>query len=129
MLHDSHAFSGFSVSDLEAAKAFYEGTLGLKVEQDQMGLTLKLKDGVDVFVYAKPDHQPASFTILNFVVDDIDKAIDGLSDKGVEMEHYDMGEIKQDDKGVLRGLTANMGPDIAWFKDPFGNILSVLQPA
>lgn len=125
MLRDSKAFSGFSVNDQTAAKQFYEQMLGLDVTEDEMGLRLKLKDGNDVFVYAKEDHVPATFTILNFVVDDIDSAVDELAGKGVEFEHYE--GMHQDEKAIARGKTANMGPDIAWFKDPAGNILAVLQ--
>lgn len=127
MLQDSHAFSGFSVTDQAAAKQFYGEVLGVEVAEDEMGLTLKLAGGNDVFVYPKPDHQPATFTILNFPVQDIDAAVDELSAKGVEFEHYDSEQMHQDEKGITRGRAANMGPDIAWFKDPAGNILSVLQ--
>jgi len=127
MLHDSHAFSGFSVNDIEAAKTFYGDTLGLGVEQDEMGMTLKLAGGNDIFVYPKADHQPASFTILNFPVDDIDKTVDGLVAKGVTFEKYGLPEMPQDEKAIARGKAANMGPDIAWFKDPAGNILSILE--
>jgi catechol 2,3-dioxygenase-like lactoylglutathione lyase family enzyme len=120
-------FSGFSVKDLDAAQAFYGDTLGLSVERDQMGLHLKLKDQ-EVFVYQKDDHEPASFTIFNFVVADIDAAVADMAAKGVSFEQYDFGNgAKTDEKGIMRGLAANMGPDIAWFKDPSGNTLSVLQ--
>lgn len=125
MFADTPAFSGFSVDDSEAAKKFYGETLGLNVEDKGMELTLHL-NGCDVFVYAKPNHQPASYTMLNFAVADIDKAVDDLIAKGVTIERYpDMGH--QDDKGIARGRQANMGPDIAWFKDPAGNTLAVLQ--
>lgn len=128
MLQESATFSGFSVKDLTQAKQFYAGKLGLTVEQDEMGLKLKLKNQ-EVFVYTKTDHQPATFTILNFVVDDIDKTMDEMIANGVTFEKYDDlgGGAVPDEKGVLRGLTANMGPDIAWFKDPDGNILAILQ--
>lgn len=119
------AFSGFSVDDLAKAKAFYTEKLGLKLENEEMGLQLQLPGGGQVFVYDKPDHQPASFTILNFVVDDIDAAVEALEDSGISFERYE--GMQQDEKGIARGLSANMGPDIAWFKDPAGNILSVLQ--
>ena len=124
MLADAKAFSGFAVDDIEAAKRFYGETLGLKVTVlvEAHGLiTLNLADGQDVFVYAKPDHAPADFTLLNFQVDDIDAAVDDLSSRGVSFERYD--SFDQDDKGILRGP----GPSIAWFKDPAGNTLSVLQ--
>ena len=127
MLEDSHPFSGFSVNDINAAKQFYHDTLGLTVEDTGMGLRLKLAGGTEVFVYPKPDHQPASFTVLNFPVADIDATIDGLVAKGVVFEQYNSPDMPQDDRGILRGRSVNMGPDIAWFKDPAGNILSVLQ--
>ena len=127
MLKDSPAFSGFSVVDLDAARAFYADVLGLDAKVDEMGMTLKLTGGAHIFVYPKPDHKPASFTILNFPVKDIDKTIDELTAKGVEFEKYDGMPAPQDEKGVLRGLAAGQGPDIAWFKDPSGNILSILQ--
>lgn len=121
------AFSGFSVDDLAKAKEFYTKTLGLELDNEEMGLAFKLPHGGQVFVYDKPDHKPATFTILNFVVSDIDKAVDELSSTGVKFERYDNMPAPQDDKGILRGLSANQGPDIAWFKDPAGNILAVLQ--
>jgi catechol 2,3-dioxygenase-like lactoylglutathione lyase family enzyme len=127
MLKATAAFSGFSVNDLAKAKQFYTETLGLKLTDDKMGLQLDLPNGGAIFIYDKPDHQPASFTILNFVVENIDEAVDELVKSGVTMEHYDNMPAPQDDKGVARGLAANQGPDIAWFKDPAGNILSVLQ--
>jgi catechol 2,3-dioxygenase-like lactoylglutathione lyase family enzyme len=120
------AFSGFSVDNLAKAKEFYTQTLGLKVDDPGMGLRLHLPGGGTVFVYPKDDHQPATFTILNFEVDDIDQAVDELINRGVQFERYE-GDLKTDKKGILRGLCQNMGPDIAWFKDPAGNILSVLQ--
>lgn len=122
------AFSGFSVNDQEAAKKFYTETLGLTLEDEKMGLTFSLPNGGRLFAYPKDDHQPATYTMLNLVVDDIDAAIDELESKGVTFEQYDMGNgAKTDEKGVLRGLSAEMGPDIAWFKDPAGNILSIMQ--
>ncbi|HSX02882.1 MAG TPA: VOC family protein [Candidatus Saccharimonadia bacterium] len=126
MFKEAHAFSGFSVNDLAAAKAFYSETLGLEVDQDEMGLNLKLAGGVQVFIYPKDDHQPATYTVLNFSVDDIEAAVKALTDKGVALEHY---EGLTDEQGIARGLAAHRGPDIAWFKDPAGNILSVLQEA
>jgi catechol 2,3-dioxygenase-like lactoylglutathione lyase family enzyme len=128
MFKPQAAFSGFSVNDLAKAKEFYQGTLGVQVEEEGegMGIRIHLPGGGTVFVYDKPDHQPASFTILNFVVDDIDGAVDELTSRGVQFEHYDNG-AKTDDKGIARGRSQNMGPDIAWFKDPAGNFLSVLQ--
>jgi catechol 2,3-dioxygenase-like lactoylglutathione lyase family enzyme len=125
MFKTKAAFSGFSVDDLARAKAFYAETLGLKVDDEGAGLRLHLPGGGGVFVYPKDDHQPATFTILNFEVDNIDAAVDALRDKGVQFEHYE--DIPTDEKGVLRGISKNLGPDIAWFKDPAGNVLSVLE--
>lgn len=124
MFRNTHAFSGFSVNDLAAAKNFYGQALGLDVSDDDMGLHLKIAGGTEIFVYQKDDHKPATFTILNFAVDDIEMAVIALEAKGVTLEHYDG---MTDAKGIARGLSHNQGPDIAWFKDPAGNILSVLQ--
>ena len=127
MLKDSQAFSGFSVRDLAAAKAFYVDVIGLEVEENWMGLKVKTKGNNDLFVYPKDDHQPATYTVLNFEVADIDKAVEALTAKGVKFEKYDLGNgAKTDEKGVMRGKESNMGPDIAWFKDPSGNIFSVI---
>lgn len=126
MLKNSKAFSGFSVDDLAAAKKFYGETLGLDVEEKPMGLLLKLSNEHVIYIYPKEDHQPATYTILNFPVDDIDQAVKELKAKSVEFENYDN---MTDDKGIARGIAQNMGPDIAWFKDPAGNILSVLHEA
>ena len=124
MLKDSHAFSGFAVGDIKKAKEFYGRTLGLEVSEESMGiLALHLAGGATVIIYPKPDHVPASFTILNFPVDDVDKAVEALTRRGVRFEIYDEGDVKTDKKGVMRGN----GPTIAWFKDPAGNILSVLE--
>jgi predicted enzyme related to lactoylglutathione lyase len=126
MFKDTKAFSSFSVNDLEAAKQFYGEVLGLNiVEQGDMGITLDITGNNGVFLYNKPNHEPAAFTVLNFPVDDIDQALADLEAKDVVFEHYDgMG---QDEKGVMRGKAEGNGPDIAWFKDPAGNILSILQ--
>lgn len=121
------AFSGFSVDDLGKAKDFYTDTLGFKLIDDSMGLTLEMPGSAQAFVYSKPDHQPATFTILNLVVKDIDEAVDKLVSKGIRFEHYDTNDFATDEKGIARGKDANMGPNIAWFKDPAGNILSVLE--
>lgn len=121
------AFSGFSVLDLAKTKAFYADTLGLEVREDKMGLHLHLPSGADIFIYEKPNHQPATFTILNLVVENIDESLAELKAKGVEFLQYNMKEMPQDEKGILRGLSAGMGPDIAWFEDPSQNILSILQ--
>lgn len=120
------AFSGFSVNDLAKARTFYTQTLGLRVENDGVGIRLHLPGGATVFAYPKPDHQPATFTILNFAVDDIDAAVDDLTSRGVQFERYNNGP-KADEKGILRGRAQNRGPDIAWFKDPAGNVLSVIE--
>jgi predicted enzyme related to lactoylglutathione lyase len=121
MFADTKAFSGFAVDDLEAAKKFYGETLGLRTSEHYGLLTLHLAGGRDTLVYPKPGHEPASYTILNFQVNDIDAAVDELTRRGVRFERYDgMG---QDDKGINRAG----GPYIAWFKDPAGNILAVLQ--
>ena len=128
MLKDSKAFSGFSVNDLDQARTFYGDTLGLSLdEQANMGFTINFPHGHSVFVYPKNDHQPATFTILNFPVEDIYTAVEELTTKGVVFEQYNNSQMPQDEKGVLRGRAAKMGPDIAWFKDPAGNILAILQ--
>ena len=124
MFKDTKAFSGFSVNDLAVAKEFYGQKLGLEVELGPQGMRLKVAGGNPTFVYSKPDHVPATYTILNFPVDDIDRAVDELKHKGVTFEHYDK---VTDAKGIARGASTGGGPDIAWFKDPAGNILSVLQ--
>ncbi|MCR8557060.1 VOC family protein [Mucilaginibacter sp. BJC16-A38] len=126
MFKDTKAFSGFSVNDMQKAKEFYHGTLGIEVEENNMGImTLKIAGGADVVVYPKPNHEPATFTILNFTVGDVDKTVDELIAAGITFEQYDFGDMKTDEKGIMRGN--GYGPDIAWFKDPAGNILSVLK--
>jgi catechol 2,3-dioxygenase-like lactoylglutathione lyase family enzyme len=124
MLENSKAFSGFAAPDIAKVKEFYAKTLGLKVTEEHGLLTLHLVGGNNVLIYPKPDHVPATFTVLNFPVDDVDLAVDELSKRGVRFEKYDGPEIKTDEKGIMRGN----GPTIAWFKDPAGNILSVLKP-
>ena len=126
MLTTQSAFSGFSVDDLTKARTFYTEVLGLEIDNEEMGLTLRLPGGGKLFVYPKPNHQPATFTVLNFVVNNIDEAVDELNSLGVQFEHYG-GEMKTDEKGIARGKQQHMGPDIAWFKDPAGNIISVLE--
>ena len=121
MFQAKGAFSGFSVNDLEKAKAFYSDTLGLKVNPEGVGLRLHLPGGGTVFAYPKNDHQPATFTILNLKIDNIDEAVDELKDRGVSFERYQ--GAPQDDRGIMRAF----GPPIAWFKDPAGNILSVIE--
>jgi predicted enzyme related to lactoylglutathione lyase len=121
MFANTTAFSGFAVDDLEAAKKFYGETLGLNTSEQYGLLTLHLAGSRDTLVYPKPDHVPANYTILNFEVDDIDAAVDELVRRGVQLEKYD--GLGQDEKGINRAG----GPYIAWFKDPAGNILAVLQ--
>jgi catechol 2,3-dioxygenase-like lactoylglutathione lyase family enzyme len=119
---DTKAYSGFAVPDVEQAEQFYGDTLGINVTEEHGLLTLHLNGGQrPTLIYPKPDHEPAGFTILNFEVDDVEKAVDALNAKGVEMEKYE--GFDQDEKGIMRG----QGPDIAWFKDPAGNVLSVLK--
>jgi catechol 2,3-dioxygenase-like lactoylglutathione lyase family enzyme len=124
MLADSKAFSGFAVPDIDEARRFYGETLGLDVElvEGPGLLTLHLAGDRPVMIYPKPDFEPAAYTILNFPVDDVEAAVDELSARGVRFERYD--DFDQDEKGIARGN----GPDIAWFKDPAGNVLSVLTP-
>ncbi|MGH7445882.1 MAG: VOC family protein, partial [Longimicrobiales bacterium] len=119
MLTDSNAFSGFSVDDVAKAKTFYGGTLGLDVSEEHGMLTLHLAGNKDVLLYSKPNHQPATYTVLNFPVDDVDDAVDELVGRGVRFERYDLPDIKTDAKGIARD---DRGPTIAWFKDPAGNI-------
>ena len=126
MLKDTKAFQGFSVNDLDAAKQFYGETLGIEVSENPAGLTLHIAGGErNTLVYPKDDHEPASFTILNFPVDDVEGTVDALAERGVEFERYEGTEIETDEKGVFRGE----GPLIAWFKDPAGNVLSVIDAA
>jgi catechol 2,3-dioxygenase-like lactoylglutathione lyase family enzyme len=122
MLADSRAFSGFGVDDVPRAREFYGQTLGLRTSEEHGMLTLHLAGDRDTLVYPRPGHRPAEYTILNFPVDDIDRAVDELSARGVRFEHYD--GFEQDAKGIMRAG----GPPIAWFTDPAGNVLSVLQP-
>lgn len=122
----TEAFSSFSVDDLKAAKEFYGDTLGLNVSGEEEGLALKFDKGATIFLYPKDDHEPASFTVLNLSVSDIDAAVDDLTGRGIEFESY-TGEIETDDKGIFRGKERGHGPNIAWFKDPAGNILSVME--
>jgi len=124
MFESTRAFSGFAVDDVDKARAFYADTLGLKVSilDEENGLmVLHLAGDRDTFVYRKPDFTPATYTILNFSVDDVDAAVDALTSRGVRFERYD--GFDQDEKGIWRGA----GPPIAWFTDPAGNILSVLK--
>ena len=119
---NTKAFSSFSVKDLDEAKRFYGQTLGLEVSESDEGLILQTKGSIDVFIYPKPNHTPATFTVLNFVVDDVDRAVDELTKMGVRFQIYDKGELKTDDRGIFQGK-----PKIAWFKDPAGNFLSIIE--
>ena len=123
MLGNTKAFSGFSVDDLDAAKRFYGDTLGVEVSENDAGLTLHVGGDQPVFVYRKDDHEPATFTILNFQVDDVEGTVAGLAERGVEFERYEGTEIETDEQGIFRGG----GPLIAWFKDAAGNVLSVIK--
>ena len=122
MFREAETFCSFSVDDLKRAKDFYGGTLGLDVSETKEGLELTL-EGNSVFIYPKPNHTPASFTVLNFSVDDIEEAVAELDRLGLPREHYDLPDLKTDNQGIMRG----QGPKIAWFKDPAGNILSVIE--
>ena len=123
MLRDSQAFQGFAVPDVAAAQAFYADTLGLDVEEQDGMLRLHLAGGRDTIVYPKPDHTPATYTILNFPVPDVESAVDALTERGVRFERYEGTPAETDAKGVFRGG----GPLIAWFTDPAGNVLSVIE--
>jgi catechol 2,3-dioxygenase-like lactoylglutathione lyase family enzyme len=123
MLKDSEAFSGYAVDDLDKARDFYGGTLGIETSMEEAGLALRIAGRRPVFIYPKPNHEPATFTVLNFPVSDIDAAVDQLVAAGVKFEHYGEG-FGQDAKGISRDPR---GPKIAWFKDPAGNILSVIE--
>lgn len=131
MLQKSKAFSSFSISDTEKAQEFYGETLGLDVSgvkgmEDYGLLELHFPNGQTVLMYPKENHEPATFTVLNFPVDNLDKTVDELTEKGVKFEHYD-GEIKTDEKGIARSDSPEKGPNVAWFKDPAGNILAVME--
>ncbi|PPF87894.1 glyoxalase [Subtercola sp. Z020] len=124
MFSTTGAFSGFSVDDIDAARQFYGQTLGLSVSDNEMGfIELNLPSGGRVLVYPKPNHEPASYTMLNFPVDDIDSAVDDLQSRGVDTNIYAGGQMPVDAKGIMRGN----GPDIAWFRDPAGNVIAVIQ--
>lgn len=125
MLKYSKAFSSFSVNDIKKAKNFYAEILGIQVKDDPMGIIeLRLEDGNKIMIYPKPDHTPATFTVLNFPVKNLEETVDELIGKGILFEQYE-GEIKTDEKGIFR--SGGRGPNIAWFKDPSGNILSVIE--
>jgi len=124
MLEQAKSFSSFSCDDLKRTYPFYKNVLGLNVKETPEGLDLELAGGARVFIYPKPNHTPATFTVLNFIVPDVDAAVTQLTERGVRFEIYDMPDLKTDQRGIARGN----GPTIAWFKDPAGNILSVLKP-
>ena len=126
MLKDSKIFSSFSVNDLEKARQFYGKTLGLNISKPMDQLQLDFPNG-RVFIYGKPNHEPASFTVLNFPVESVEETVDELTAKGVVFEKYDSEYLKTDEKGIMHG-GGEKGPTIAWFKDPAGNILSVVEP-
>jgi predicted enzyme related to lactoylglutathione lyase len=123
MFKEAKAFSSFSVNDIQKAREFYGQTLGLNISEQPEGLALNLPNGNTVFLYPKPNHTPASFTVLNFQVEDIEEAVDELTRLGIRMEKYNQADLKTDERGIHRGD----GPTIAWFKDPANNILSVLE--
>ncbi|HVZ67069.1 MAG TPA: VOC family protein [Patescibacteria group bacterium] len=125
MLKDNKTFSSFSTNDLSKAKEFYGDTLGIETKENEMGtLELHLGHGGMAMIYPKPDHKPATFTVLNFLVDDVEKTVDELASKDIHMEHYDMGDYKSDEKGIMKNPD---GGSIAWFTDPAGNILSIIE--
>jgi catechol 2,3-dioxygenase-like lactoylglutathione lyase family enzyme len=123
MFKDTKAFSGFSVNDIQKAKQFYSQTLGLEVTEANGLLNLHIAGDSTILIYPKDNHTPATFTILNFPVEDVERSVDELTGKGIRFEHYDETELKTDEKGIFRGG----GPLIAWFTDPAGNILSVID--
>ena len=126
MLGNAKTYSGFSVNDIDAARTFYGETLGVPVVDKEMGIiALQPASGGEILVYPKDNHTPATFTILNFEVADIDKTVDELTSKGVTFLRYD--DFPQDEKGVVRGVDQNQGPNIAWFADPAGNIIAVIE--
>ena len=121
MFANTKAFSGFAVDDIDKAREFYGDTLGLKTSDENGLLTLHIAGDRPTLVYPKPDHSPADYTILNFPVDDVEQAVDALAERGVQFERYE--GFAQDEKGIFR----DEGPDIAWFRDPAGNVLSVIK--
>lgn len=125
MLQANQAFSSFAVNDIEKAKAFYSDPLGLEVSEQYGGLSLTIGNGGTVMIYPKPDHTPATFTVLNFPVENLEATVDDLTAKGVRFEQYDMEMIHTDEKGISR--SDGEGPSMAWFKDPAGNILGLIE--
>lgn len=127
MFNEARPFSGYSVDDLEEAKTFYGEVLGIAIEDTGMGLMMSFPNGQTIYLYEKEDHTPAAYTVLNFPVDDIEAAVDSLAEAGVHMQRYNTLPAEQDSRGILRGKSAGMGPDIAWFEDSAGNVLAVLE--
>ena len=127
MFTNTPTFSSYSVDSIDKVLHFYQHTLGLVSERTREGLDITLAKGAKLFLYEKKDHAPATFTVLNFVVESIDQAVDELVAAGIQLEQYNQGEMRADAKGIYRGIASGHGPDIAWFKDPAGNILSVVQ--
>lgn len=127
MFKATGGYGGFSVKDLKSAKDFYSKILGLEVSEDEMGLLLHLPGGGKIFVYPKENHEPATYTVLNLVVGDIGASVDALVEKGIVFEQYNYDDFKTDEKGIVWGMKSGDGPNIAWFKDPSENIISVLQ--
>jgi catechol 2,3-dioxygenase-like lactoylglutathione lyase family enzyme len=127
MLTALHTFTGLSVDDIKSAREFYVDMLALTLKDDKMGLYLALPGGGELFIYEKQNHTPATYTALNFVVENIDDTVDHLIGHGITFEHYDDMPAQQDKKEILRGKAAQQGPDIAWFKDPAGNILAIVE--
>jgi predicted enzyme related to lactoylglutathione lyase len=127
MFKDAKAFSSFSVSDIDAAFSFYKNVLGLDAKKTPEGLAISFTSGAEVFIYPKSDHMPATYTVLNFSVPDVEKVVVDLAAEGVNMEQYDMGELKTDERGIAIN-ESGVGPRaMAWFKDPSGNILGIMQ--
>lgn len=121
------SFSGISVDNIDDAKEFYGNFLGLEPIENTMGLAFNLPGGGRLFIYEKPNHEPATFTVLNFVVKDIEAVMDDWAARGLQFERYEGLPAEQDERGILRGKAANMGPDIAWFLDPAGNVLALVE--
>lgn len=130
MFTPDKAFSGFSVDNIDRARAFYSDTLGMTVTTNEMGfLNLQLANGASILIYGKDNHTPASYTVLNFEVDDIDAAVDDLNTRGVVTKIYDDNEfLPTDERGIMHAQDPSDGPSIAWFTDPAGNVLSIMQP-
>jgi len=122
-----NSFSSYSVDNLQEAMDFYVNVLGLDLTDESMGMTLSLPGGGTLFIYEKPDHEPATFTVLNFIVEDIETIVDEYGEKGISFERYDSLPAEQDERGILRGKAAGRGPDIAWFTDPAGNVIALME--